>query len=215
MVPSAGLKVLLNFWPVNLADFFLSFPAIQRKINCLPLNANRIIAHLENEINFFKNCRSSVMPSCCQGLESKRWQIENTQEKLDKTRVVSAKSWKDKKRCFLPIDETRNETWRAVNLCYKKERYLRHGTHCCKLEVLKNFLLIMGTYSEYLDTLITMVWFSSRYKILCSPIRRRPPECEFCTSTDWIERQKVCQAVSQESEMGQLSVFTCWVSFEC
>lgn len=36
------------------------------------------------------------MPSCCKGLESKRQQIENTQEKLDKIRVVSAESWKDK-----------------------------------------------------------------------------------------------------------------------
>lgn len=44
----------------------------------------------------------------------------------------------------------------------KKRRYLPHGTYCCKLEVLKNSLLIMGTYSEYLDSLIIMVWLSSR-----------------------------------------------------
>lgn len=49
--PSVGQKVFLNLCTVNLADFFLSFPTIQRKINCLSLNADSIIVCLENGIN--------------------------------------------------------------------------------------------------------------------------------------------------------------------
>lgn len=51
------------------------------------------MAHLENGINkkkLQKFCNAIML----QGW--KRWQIENTEEKLDKIRVVGAEIWKDK-----------------------------------------------------------------------------------------------------------------------
>lgn len=115
-------------------------------------------------------------------------------------------------RCFLPIDEKRRETWRAVNLCYNKKRYLPHGTHCCKLKVLKNSLLIMGTYSEYLNSLIIVVWFSSRYKILCTGALLSGNFAHLLTG---LKGKKRVSQWGRESEMGQLSGFTCWALFEC
>lgn len=141
--PSVGQKVFLNLCALNLADFLLSFPTIQRKINCLPLNADNIIVCLENGINKKKNCRSSIMPLCYREVQSKRQQIGKDTREVGQNQYGYCRDLAKINQMLHANRSNKKKNLKSSN-CTLKKKNLPYGTQCCKIQVLKIFFLNNG-----------------------------------------------------------------------